>query len=239
MTPQHLPSGFMETLLVDNNYLAENATIEVDDQLYTALPLEGLRSPLYLIWHKVIDITFGLGGAVVLLLLFPIMALLIYLDSPGPICYSQERVGYQGNKFRMLKFRSMRTDAEPGECAVWAAEHDARVTSIGRFMRSIHIDELPQVINILRGEMSLIGPRPEREEFVTELEKVIPFYRRRLTINPGLTGWAQVKYGYTRTSQEALIKLQFDLYYIEHQSIKMDILIILKTVVEILLHHGS
>ena len=239
MTPQHLPGGFIETLLVDNNYLAEKATMEVDDQLYAALPLEGSRSPLYPIWRKVIDITFGLGGAVVLLLLFPIMALLIYLDSPGPICYSQERVGYQGKKFRMLKFRSMCTEAEPAGCAVWAAEHDTRVTPIGRFIRSFHIDELPQVINILQGEMSLIGPRPEREEFVTELEKAIPFYRRRLTVKPGLTGWAQVKYGYTRTSQEALIKLQFDLYYIEHQSIALDISIILKTIVEILLHHGS
>jgi len=239
MTPQHLPSGFIEPLLVDNNYLAEKATMDVDDQLYAAWPLEGLRSPLYPIWHKVIDITFGLGGAVVLLLLFPIMALLIYLDSPGPIFYSQMRVGYQGKKFRMLKFRSMCTDAEHTGCAVWAAEHDARVTSIGCFMRSLHIDELPQVINILRGEMSLIGPRPEREEFVTELEKVIPFYRLRLTIKPGLTGWAQVKYGYTRTIQEALIKLKFDLYYIEHQSITLDISIILKTIVEILLHHGS
>src|SRR5215471_17534036 len=112
MTPQRLPSGFIETLLVDNNYLAEKATMDVDDQLYTALPPERLCSPLYPIWHKVIDITFGLGGAVVLLLLFPIMALLIYLDSPGPIFYSQVRIGYQGKKFRMLKFRSMCTDAE-------------------------------------------------------------------------------------------------------------------------------
>jgi len=239
MTPQHLPSRFIRALLVDNDYLAENSTIDVDDQLYAALPQEGLRSPLYLIWHKVLDITFGLGGAAVLLLFFPLIALLIYLDSPGPIYYSQERVGYQGKKFRMFKFRSMSTDAEPAGSAVWAAEHDVRVTSFGRFIRSMHIDELPQVINILRGEMSLIGPRPEREEFVTELEKVAPFYRRRLAIKPGLTGWAQVKYGYTRTSQEALIKLQFDLYYIEHQSIKLDISIILKTVVEILLHHGS
>jgi lipopolysaccharide/colanic/teichoic acid biosynthesis glycosyltransferase len=130
-------------------------------------------------------------------------------------------------------------DAEAGGHAVWASEHDQRVTRMGRFMRAVHLDELPQVLNILRGEMSLIGPRPEREEFAMGLEEMIPSYRRRLDVKPGLTGWAQVKYRYTRTDQEALIKLQYDLYYIKHQSFRLDILIILKTVIEVLAHHGT
>src|SRR5437667_6907200 len=163
------------------------------------------------------DITFGLCGMVVLLLILPILALLIYLDSPGPIFYSQERLGYLGKTFRIFKFRSMCVDAEANGQAVWASEDDSRVTSIGRFMRAIHLDELPQILNILRGEMSLIGPRPEREEFTIGLEKTIPFYRCRLAIKPGLTGWAQVKYHYGSTEDDALIKLQYDLYYIKHQ----------------------
>lgn len=168
----------------------------------------------------------------------PVMALLIRLDSPGPIFYSQERLGYQGKKFRVLKFRSMCRDAECAGCAVWAAKGDRRVTRVGRILRATHLDELPQVLNILRGEMSLVGPRPEREEFVTPLEKTIPFYRCRLSVKPGLTGWAQVKYPYTSSDYKMLIKLQYDLYYIKHQSFVLDICIILQTVREMLLCHG-
>ena len=122
---------------------------------------------------------------------------------------------------------------------MWAAKDDARITRVGRFMRAIHLDELPQVFNILRGEMSLIGPRPEREEFASELEKANPLYRYRLAAKPGLTGWTQVNYGYGSTSQEELIKLQYDLYYIEHQSFVLDVLILLKTIVEVLRHRGK
>lgn len=193
----------------------------------------------YLVWHKMIDLAFVLCAILVLFLVFPCIALLIYIDSPGPIFYRQERLGFQGKKFSIIKFRSMVIDAEVGGRAVWAAECDRRVTRFGRVMRRLHLDELPQVFNILRGEMSLIGPRPEREEFVIELEKTIPEYRTRLTVKPGLTGWAQVKYRYARTEQEALAKVHYDLYYIEHRSIKLDIVIILKTVLEVLLCHGT
>jgi lipopolysaccharide/colanic/teichoic acid biosynthesis glycosyltransferase len=200
---------------------------------------ESVISPFYLFLRRTVDVIFALCGAMVMLLILPILAPLIYLDSPGPIFYSQERLGYLGKKFQILKFRSMRVDAEAEGRAIWAAEHDQRVTRVGRFMRAVHLDELPQVINILRGEMSLIGPRPEREEFVSSLEKTIPCYRDRLNVRPGLTGWAQVKYRYTRTDQEALVKLQYDLYYIKCRSIKLDLLIILKTVAEVLSYHGS
>ena len=193
----------------------------------------------YLCWRRAMDIVFGLLGMVLLLLLLPILALLIYLDSPGSIFYTQERLGYRGQAFSMLKFRSMCTDAETAGNAVWAAEHDERVTRIGRFMRAIHLDELPQVYNILRGEMSLIGPRPERAVFVTALEKTVPLYRHRLEVKPGLTGWAQVNYHYARSEEDAFIKLQYDLHYIAHKSLKLDLLILLKTVGEVLAHHGA
>ncbi len=208
------------------------------DQWYVALPSERIISPLYLCWRKVMDVTFGVFGMALLCLVSPILALLISLESPGPIFYSQERLGYQGRKFRMLKFRSMRPDAEHQGHAMWAAKYDSRVTQVGRALRALHLDELPQVLNILCGEMSLIGPRPEREEFVTELEKIIPFYCCRLSVKPGLTGWAQVQYPYGSTSEDALIKLQYDLYYIKHQSFTLDIFIVLKTVIEVFLCRG-
>ncbi len=209
------------------------------DQWYLALPSERTISPLYLFWHTVMNLVSGICGLLVLSLVLPLIALLIYLDSPGPIFYSQERLGFQGRPFRIYKFRSMRTDAEQAGCPVWASEHDTRVTKIGRFLRTTHLDELPQTFNIMRGDMSLIGPRPERAEFVTELEKSFPFFRCRLAVKPGLTGWAQVKYHYSYTSNEALVKLQYDLYYIKHQSFLLDVYILLKTVVEVMLCHGT
>ncbi len=160
------------------------------DQWYAALPSEIRFRPLYLCWRKVIDITFALVGMAVMLLLLPVLALLIYLESPGPVFYSQERLGYQGRKFFIHKFRSMRADAECAGHPRWTSEDDPRVMRVGRFLRATHLDELPQVINILRGEMSLIGPRPERAAFVSQLAKTIPFYLCRLSVKPGLTGWA-------------------------------------------------
>ncbi len=137
----------------------------------------------------------------------------------------------------MRKFRSMCINAERPGSPVWLAQGD--VTKIGRYLRATHLDELPQALNILRGEMSLIGPRPEREEYVSELGKANWFYRCRLKVKPGLTGWAQVNYGYGNTSQDELVKLQYDLYYIKHRSFMLDICIILKTIVEVVLCHGT
>lgn len=210
----------------------------IGEQWYVALPVERVQSLFYLCWRKVLDMIFGLIGLLVLLLLLPVLATLIYLDSPGPIFYQQERVGYRGKKFAIIKFRSMRTDAEQAGQAVWAAQSDVRVTKIGRFMRSTHLDELPQVVNILRGEMSLLGPRPERRAFAEQLEETLPFYRCRLSVVPGLTGWAQVQYPYGSSTNDALEKLQYDLYYIKHQSFLLDMLILLKTVLEVVHCNG-
>ncbi len=210
----------------------------IGDQWYIALPTRQFVTPLYMCWRKVMDLAFGVCGLVVLGLLLPIVALLIYLDSPGPIFYSQERAGYRGRTFRILKFRSMHTRTERADNGGWVARGDARVTRVGRILRATHLDELPQALNIVRGEMSLIGPRPERPDYVAELAKNTPFYRYRLSIKPGLTGWAQVKYGYGSSEQDELVKLQYDLYYIKHQSCLLDVYIILKTIAEVVLCHG-
>ena len=210
----------------------------IGDQWYASLPTENTTSSSYICWHKAMDIVFGMLGVTVLLCVLPILAPLIYFSSPGPIFYHQERLGYRGKKFYIHKFRSMHVHAEQVGHAVWAKEKDTRVTPIGRFMRATHLDELPQMLNVLRGEMSLIGPRPERQEFVAELEKTIPYYRYRLLVKPGLTGWAQVKHSYTNTEQEALVKSQYDLYYIRHQSLMLDISILLRTVIEVLFCRG-
>jgi exopolysaccharide biosynthesis polyprenyl glycosylphosphotransferase len=211
----------------------------VGDQWYLALPVEIIVSPLYLCWRKIMDLFFGFLGTLSLLLILPILAALIILDSPGRVFYKQERLGRNGRKFFIYKFRSMYTDAEHAGKAIWTTEGDTRITRIGRVLRVTHLDELPQVFNILRGDMSLIGPRPEREAFATDLEKTIPFYRCRLMVKPGLTGWAQVKYPYGGTNAGTLAKLQYDLYYIKHQSFTLDIWIILKTVAEVLFCRGT
>jgi exopolysaccharide biosynthesis polyprenyl glycosylphosphotransferase len=209
------------------------------DQWYTVMPSEYASSPLYACWNRLLDLTFGLCGLIILALSFPFLALLIYLDSPGPIFYTQERTGYRGRTFSIYKFRSMHTEAQQAKRPAWVTKGDARITRVGRFLRATHLDELPQVLNILRGEMSLIGPRPERPEYVAELEKSNLFYRYRLSVKPGLTGWAQVKYGYGDTDQDELVKLQYDLYYIKHRALLLDLLIIMKTFIEVGFGHGS
>ncbi|MBR5050422.1 MAG: sugar transferase, partial [Desulfovibrio sp.] len=158
--------------------------------------------------------------------------------SKGPVIYKQDRVGLFEKEFTVYKFRSMRTDAEKNG-AVWAKEHDDRVTRIGRFIRKVRIDELPQLWNILKGDMSFIGPRPERMAFVTQLKKDIPYYSLRHTVKPGLTGWAQVCYPYGASQEDALHKLEYDLYYIKNMSLLLDIVIILKTVGVVLFPKGS
>ena len=170
--------------------------------------------------------------------LFPVVALLIRLDSPGPIFYRQRRMGHWGRLFWVTKFRSMAQHAESNG-AVWATKRDPRVTRLGHFLRKTRIDELPQLWNVLRGEMSLIGPRPERPEFTEDLEKMIPFFRARLMVKPGLTGWAQVNYGYGSSIEDALVKLQYDLYYVKHRGIYLDLLITLRTLGVIISMRGT
>lgn len=176
------------------------------------------------------DLVGSAVGLAVLGALLPFVAVAVKLDSPGPVFYSQERTGLRGRGFRVWKFRSMVAEAEADGQARWAKPGDPRVTRVGRFLRSTRLDELPQMLNVLRGEMSLVGPRPERPAFVAALEQQIPFYRARLLVKPGITGWAQIKYRYGSSAQDALVKLQYDLYYVKHRSLMLDALILAKTV---------
>jgi exopolysaccharide biosynthesis polyprenyl glycosylphosphotransferase len=204
------------------------------------LPLEG-RSPFdpYPLLKRLMDLTICLVGFIIFAPLFPFIALAIKLDSPGPVFYTQERTGKAGRTFKLTKLRSMAQDAEKLAGPIWAVEGDTRITRIGRFLRKSRLDELPQLLNILRGEMSMVGPRPERPYFVERLERTIPFYRTRLTITPGLTGWAQINYGYGSTESDALIKLKYDLYYIRHRSILIDLLILMRTVARVVRLEGT
>jgi exopolysaccharide biosynthesis polyprenyl glycosylphosphotransferase len=178
---------------------------------------------------RAIDVSVAVGIAVALLPLLPLVALAIKLDSPGPILYSQQRVGLNGRLFRIYKFRTMRQDAERNG-AVWATRQDARITRAGLFMRKTRLDELPQLWNLLRGDMALVGPRPERPEFTAMLAEQIPAYDLRHTVKPGLTGWAQVCYRYTSTVRDTRAKVEYDLYYVKHCSLRMDLAIMLRTV---------
>jgi len=162
----------------------------------------------------------------------------IKLDSPGPIFYKQERVGKDGKPFTLIKFRSMGQDAEQGE-AEWAKQDDVRVTKVGRVIRKFRIDEIPQMWNVLKGEMNFVGPRPERPQFVSELTEKIRYYGQRSTVQPGITGWAQISYPYGASEEDAKKKLEYDLFYIKHMSVILDLYIILKTVKTILFREGS
>jgi exopolysaccharide biosynthesis polyprenyl glycosylphosphotransferase len=186
---------------------------------------------------RLIDIGFS---SCVLVIGFPfwiIIGLFIRISSPGPTLYKQKRVGRNGEEFTIYKFRSMRSDAEKNG-PQWAGKKDPRVTKFGWFMRKAHLDEIPQFINVLRGDMSLVGPRPERPFFVEKLSKEIPLYPRRLKVRPGITGWAQVKHKYDESLEDVKIKLQYDLFYIENMSIRMDLKILLNTVYVMLMGKG-
>ncbi len=190
---------------------------------------------------RVFDIA---SSSLLLLLALPLMlltAVLIKLESglAGPIFYLQERVGEGGETFRVIKFRSMRTDAERDGVARWATSNDDRVTRVGRVIRKLRIDELPQVLNVLRGEMSFVGPRPERPTFVEQLEREIPYYGLRHAVKPGITGWAQLRYAYGASVKDAEEKLKYDLYYVKNQSLMFDLLVLLQTVEVVLFGKGA
>ena len=178
---------------------------------------------------RLVDFTAALFGLILLLPFFPIIMLLIKMDSSGPALYSQIRAGFMGKPFKIYKFRTMREDAESSG-AQWAQKKDPRVTRIGSFMRKTRIDEIPQLWNVLKGDMSLVGPRPERPEFIETLKESIPLYEWRCLVPPGLTGWAQIRHGYTDTVDGIRRKLQYDLYYIKKHSIWLDLEIILSTI---------
>ena len=181
-------------------------------------------------------------SAALIVVTAPIMllaGLMIAAEGGGPIIYRQERVGFRGRTFTVLKLRSMARDAEQDGKATWAVRNDARVTRVGRFIRRARIDELPQLLNVLKGEMSFVGPRPERPEFVAMLTEQIPFYAVRHSVKPGLTGWAQVRYSYGATVEQSIRKLEYDLYYVKNHTLLLDLVILLETVRVVLLGEGA
>ncbi len=184
------------------------------------------------------DIVISVAFLIATLPVMLLTALAVRLESPGPALYRQERVGLHGEVFTLLKFRSMRIDAE-SRGPTWASQKDPRVTRIGAFLRRVRIDELPQLFNVLQGDMCFVGPRPERPHFVDQLAEVIPFYRDRASVKPGITGWAQVNYPYGASVEDARQKLSYDLYYVKHRSLFLDLLILFATVRVILFQEGS
>jgi sugar transferase (PEP-CTERM system associated) len=191
----------------------------------------------YLI-KRLLDLALSLLGLCCSLPVTVLTAILIKIESPGPVFYRQERVGERGEVFSIIKFRSMRQDAEKNG-AVWARQNDARVTKVGAFIRKVRIDEIPQMWNVIRGQMSFVGPRPERPVFVEQLVQKLPYYSLRHSAKPGITGWAQVCYPYGASEEDALRKLEYDLYYIKHQSIFLDLLIMFRTIKTVLFQKGS
>ncbi|MFC0384232.1 exopolysaccharide biosynthesis polyprenyl glycosylphosphotransferase [Muricoccus vinaceus] len=185
------------------------------------------------------DVVVSLGLLLLTLPLTALAALAIRLDSPGPVFYRQARVGKRGKIIHLTKLRSMRTDAEAGGAPQWATRRDPRVTRVGRFLRLTRIDEIPQVLNVLKGDMAFIGPRPERPAFVEQLSQVIPHYADRAVVKPGITGWAQVNFPYGASVEDARQKLTYDLYYVRRRSLFLDLLILVATVRVILFQEGS
>ena len=220
------------------------------ERLTGKVPLEGLnpstlifaegfnvKAPLRLI-RRFVSIGVSVLGLTICLPMIPLLALAVRLSSPGPVLFRQTRVGLGGRPFTIFKFRTMAQNAEANG-AVWAAKNDPRITSLGRFMRKTRLDEIPQLWNVLRGDMAFVGPRPERPEFVQWLTNEIPYYELRHIIRPGITGWAQVRYQYGATLDETKQKLEYDLYYIKHLSLGLDLLIMFETVKTILLRRGA
>jgi exopolysaccharide biosynthesis polyprenyl glycosylphosphotransferase len=188
--------------------------------------------------HRAISFAVALTALMVCLPIIPLIILAVRVSSPGPIFFRQKRVGLHGEPFWLAKFRTMCQDAEING-AVWATKNDSRITPLGRFMRKTRLDEIPQLWNVLRGDMDFVGPRPERPEFVDWLAKEIPYYELRHMIRPGLTGWAQVRYQYGASLEETRRKLEYDLYYLKHKSVGLDLLIIFETIKTIILRRGA
>jgi sugar transferase (PEP-CTERM system associated) len=187
---------------------------------------------------RYMDIMASLLGLILFSPVGLLVSIAIKIDAPGPIFYRQERVGEDGKIFKLLKFRSMQVDAEKNG-PIWAKADDERITRVGRVIRKIRLDEIPQMINVLKGEMSFVGPRPERPFFVGQLKNEIPFYSYRHSVKPGITGWAQIRYRYGASKEDALEKLKYDIYYIKHMSPLLDLMIISKTIKIVLLGKGA
>jgi sugar transferase (PEP-CTERM system associated) len=215
--------------------------IEVD-QLYPSWIIfaKGFRfSSAFRLTRRLLNFIVSLIGLLCALPLIPLIILAIKCDSPGPVFYRQKRVGRLGEKFDCFKFRTMIQDAEADTGPTWADDKDSRITRIGRFLRSSRLDEIPQLWCVLKGDMAFVGPRPERPEFVDWLTKEIPYYNVRHMVRPGITGWAQVRYKYGNTVEDAKEKLQHDLFYIKNASIPLDVLIMLQTIKIVTLGRGA
>jgi sugar transferase (PEP-CTERM system associated) len=243
-----LPVQELLTLRFQGITVEEDGTLR--ERLYGKIQLDGLRPSNFLysegfrirasqqFTRQVVSICASSFGLLLFLPFFPFVALAVKLSSKGPLFFRQKRVGMGGRVFEVIKFRTMFTDAEAGG-AKWATKNDPRVTKIGMFLRKTRLDEVPQLWNVLRGDMGFVGPRPERPEFVNWLMEELPFYYLRTLIRPGLTGWAQVRYGYGATLAETKEKLEYDLYYIKHMSLGLDLLIMFETIKTILRRRGA
>ena len=209
------------------------------NQFYAMLPISKYNhNYMYLLWHKIVDITASILGLTMMILLIPLILVMNYLYNKGPLFYSQKRVGKGGKEIKITKFRSMIVGAEK-HGAKMSEKGDLRVTKFGKILRKMRIDELPQFWSVLKGDMSFIGPRPERKVFIDELVKNIPLYESRHLIRPGITGWAQVKYEYGENIEDSIKKLEYDLYYIKNRSVTLDIRIIFKTINTIIFYKGQ
>lgn len=217
--------GYTETELLHPTYFLHQKAFSI------------LSKPSNRAVKRIVDITSVLLLSTIAIPIGIITALLIKMESPGPVFFKQRRTGQFNKEFEVIKFRSMRNDAEKNG-AQWASKNDARITKVGKFIRKTRIDESPQLINILKGEMSLVGPRPEREVFIDTLEQEIPYYRFRHAVKPGVTGLAQVKYAYGASVEDAVWKHKYDIFYIKHQNLKLDLKVILLTVKTVLFGMG-
>jgi sugar transferase (PEP-CTERM system associated) len=197
------------------------------------------RSPAFVLVRRALSVVISMIGLVLTLPLLPLIMLAVHLDSEGPVFYTQTRVGKNGKLFKVVKFRTMRHDAEAASGPQWAGNNDPRVTRVGKFLRTTRLDEIPQLWCVLKGDMAFVGPRPERPEFIEALSKEIPYYGVRHITRPGVTGWAQIKYKYGSTIEDAREKLQYDLYYIKNASVGLDFLIMFQTIKTVLLRRGA
>jgi sugar transferase (PEP-CTERM system associated) len=225
--------------------------VEVYEAITGKVPIESVRSGwllfspgchasrFHLTYKRAASVLVSIVGLLLSLPLLPLIILVIKLTSPGPVFYRQRRVGRDGVVYYCYKFRTMRADAEADTGPTWAGDDDPRITSVGKFLRQSRIDEIPQLWNVLRGDMSLVGPRPERPEFVDTLSKEIPYYNLRHTIRPGITGWAQIRYKYGSSIEDAKEKLRYDLFYIKNMSVGLDLLVFFQTIKIILLGRGA
>lgn len=235
---KNLPSAIFSGLPLRISYISfenfyetisQKVSLGTIDEIWFLENISKPETGFYGIFKRAFDVALSFAGLLLTAAIFPFVALAIELDSRGPVLYSQARSGKEGRIFKLYKFRTMKTDAEKNGPQWSSGKDDPRVTRVGKFLRSTHIDEFPQFFNILKGDLSFVGPRPERPELVAKLEDEIPFYKIRRLIRPGFTGWAQLQYGYTASIKEAEEKFKYDLYYLKNRSFMLDISIVLKT----------